>query len=372
MKNEERWMLANRRTFIGWSAVTGSVALFPRIAAGQEAVTFEGETVEWTIPFGEGGGNDAWARFFAPFLSQYLPGNPTVLVRNVPGGGGLSGANSFAQRAQDDGLALLGVSGSNQFPYLLGDSRVRYDYRDFTPVLVSPTGGVVYIPSSFDVSDASRMVALQDRELVYANTGPTALDLVLMLAFEILGLNVRHVFGMSSRGETRIAFERGEATIDYQTSSSYLANVVPMVESGSAVPVFSLGALDSEGNLVRDPTFPDLPHFLEAYAMMHGKPPEQSAMLEAYMVFFSAGFPAQKMALLPSTASPEIVAAYRDAFAAAAADPELQKRKAEILGDYEQATGAAADRLFEIATTITPDSKAWMQDYLRTKYNVDL
>ena len=365
-------MTVDRRAFLGWTAAAGAATLLPRLAFAQEAVTFEGETIEWVIPFGEGGGNDAWARFFAPYLAKYLPGKPDVIIRNVPGGGSISGTNTFAQRAQDDGLTFIGVSGSTQFPYLLGDSRVRYDYRDFTPVLASPTGGVVYVPADFGIADASQTAELRGRELVFANTGATSLDLVLMLAFDMLGLTVQHVFGMTSRGETRLAFERGEANIDYQTSSSYLSNVVPMVEAGEAVPLFTLGALDAEGKVVRDPTFPDMPHFLEVYEMVNGAPPEAGDMLDAYMAFFSAGFPAQKMALLPITTSAEIVTAYRDAFAAAVADPELQERKADILGDYEQATGEAADRLFTIATTISPEAKAWMQNYLRTEHEVEL
>ncbi|MGA0564757.1 Bug family tripartite tricarboxylate transporter substrate binding protein [Ancylobacter sp. VNQ12] len=364
-------MEMNRRRFAGLMALA-PLAYRPGAAAAQVPVTFAGKTVEWTIPYGEGGGNDAWARFFAPYLSKYLPGNPTVVVRNVPGGGGLSGANSFARRASSNGLALLGLSGSNQFPYLLGDPRVQYDYRNFIPVLVSPTGGVVYLPTSLGIKDASDLKSLGDRELVYANTGATALDLVLMLAFELLGLNVRHVFGMSSRGETRIAFERGEATIDYQTSSSYLANIVPLVEMKKVVPLFSLGALDANGNLVRDPTFPDIPNFLEAYVMMHGQAPKKDSMLDAYLAFFSAGFPAQKMAVLPKNTPPEFVEAYRTAFAAAVTDPELQERKEDILGDYQQATGAAADKLFEVATHISPATRAWMREYLQTKYNVKL
>jgi tripartite-type tricarboxylate transporter receptor subunit TctC len=362
----------NRRRFAALMAAATPMALLPRAVFGQNGVTFAGKTVEWTIPYGEGGGNDAWARFFAPYLSKHLPGRPAVVVRNVPGGGGLSGANSFAKRAPDNGLALLGLSGSNQFPYLLGDPRVQYDYKNFTPLLVSPTGGIVYLPTAFGVKDASGLSAIKDRELVYANTGATALDLVLMLAFELLGLNVRHVFGMSSCGETRIAFERGEATIDYQTSSSYLANVVPMVEMKKAVPIFSLGTLDASGNMVRDPTFPEVPHFLEAYEMMHGQAPKKDSMLDAYVAFFSAGFPAQKMAMLPKTTPPAIISAYRAAFAAAVADPELQARKGDILGDYQQATGESADKLYMIATTISDEAKSWMRGHLQTKYNVKL
>ncbi len=105
------------------------------------AQDFAGETIEWTVPFGVGGGTDVWARFFAPQLSQALPGKPTVVVLNVPGGGSISGANQFATRASHDGLSILGTSASTQYPAILGDPRVRYDYADWTAVLASPTGG---------------------------------------------------------------------------------------------------------------------------------------------------------------------------------------------------------------------------------------
>jgi len=364
--------MISRRHFLEGAVAAGALAALPSVAGAQEGFSLAGKTVEWTIPFGEGGGNDAWARFFAHYLGKYLPGNPNVIVRNVPGGGSITGTNSFAQRAPNDGLSLLGVSGSTQFPYLLGDKRVQYDYRDFTPVLVSPTGGVVFIPASFGVKDVTELPKLFDRELVLANTGPTSLDLVLMLGFEMIGLKVRHVFGMSSRGETRLAFERGEATVDYQTSSSYLANIVPLVEAGTAVPLFTLGALDENANIVRDPTFPDLPHFLEAYEMVHGKAPEDGPELKAFIAFFSAGFPAQKMAMLHNTNPPEVIEAYRTAFAKAVADPELQERKGDILGDYTQATGEAADALFEVATTIDEEAKTWVQNYLRERHSVQL
>src|SRR5690606_1037180 len=141
---------------------------------------------------------------------------------------------------------------------------------------------------------------------------------------------------------------------------------------GTAVPLFTLGALDENANIVRDPTFPDLPHFLEAYEMVHGKAPEDGPELKAFVAFFSAGFPAQKMAMLHNTNPPEVIEAYRTAFAKAVADPELQERKGDILGDYTQATGEAADALFEVATTIDEEAKTWVQNYLRERHSVQL
>ena len=84
---------------------------------------FAGRIVELIIPFKEGGGSDTWGRFNAPFLSRYLPGQPTVVVRNVPGGNSIAGANRFAARARPDGLSVLGTSASTQFPYLMDDPR---------------------------------------------------------------------------------------------------------------------------------------------------------------------------------------------------------------------------------------------------------
>ncbi|MDO5614089.1 MAG: tripartite tricarboxylate transporter substrate-binding protein [Paracoccus sp. (in: a-proteobacteria)] len=352
------------------AAVAGLTLAVSAPAMAQD-VDFSGKTVEFWIPFSEGGGSDVWARFLSPYLVRHLDGNPNVIVRNVPGGGSITGSNEFAARARPNGLQMLGTSGSTQFPYLLGDRRVRYDLAEFQPVVVSPTGGVVYIPSSFEVADASELGKIADRELVYASQGATSLDLVPMLAFEVMGLNVRHVFGMTGRGDGRLAFERGEATIDYQTTSAYLTNVVPLVQAGTAVPLFSYGVLDAEGNIQRDPTFPDIPHFAEAYEMMHGEPPSGVAF-EAYKAFFVAGFAAQKNAVLPKDTPEPIVKAYRDAFAAAAADPELVAAAGEILGEYTQAVGDDAERLYRVATTIDPESREWVRNYLRERHNVTL
>ena len=127
----------NRRGFL---AATAAAATLPVSRAFAQGVDFSGRTIEWVIPFSEGGGSDVWARFFAPYLSRHMPGNPNVIVRNVPGGGSITGTNEFVARARPDGLTFIGTSGSTQFPFLLGDPRVRYDYAQLPPVLVSPTG----------------------------------------------------------------------------------------------------------------------------------------------------------------------------------------------------------------------------------------
>lgn len=332
------------------------------------AADFSGETVEWIIPFKEGGGSDKWARLYAPFLSAALPGKPNVVVKNVSGGGSTTGANQFAHRAKADGLTILGTSGSTQFPFLLGDRRVRYDYADWQVVLASPTGGVVYVAKSLGVSDAGDFAKLKAADLKYGSQGATSLDLIPLLAFEMLGLDVQAVFGMRGRSAGRLAFERGETSIDYQTSSAYLKNVRPLVEDGVAVPLFSWGALDAAGNLTRDPTFPDLPHFAEFYQQALDEVPSGEAF-DAWKTFFAAGFPAQKMVFLPQGASADVVDAYRNAFADIIVRTDFQKASRKRLGAYKQAVHNDAEKLKTIATNVNARSREWVRNWLTQKYN---
>lgn len=363
-------MRLTRRSSLGLLAGTAACGLLAP-AVARAAVDFSGRTIEWIVPFSQGGGTDVWARFNAPFLSRHLPGQPTVVVKNMPGGGSITGANWFARNARPDGSMLLGTSGSTQFPYLLGDPRVRYDYRDWVPVLVSETGGVAYVKPELGVRGPEDIEKLRQVDLVYASQGPTSLDLVPLLAFELLGLKVRAVFGFKGRGEGRLAYERGEVNIDYQTSSGYLENVVPLVEKGEAVPLFSWGVLDDEGRIVRDPTFPDLPSFSEFYERATGTAPSGTAW-DAWRVFFTAGFAAQKMAVLPKETPTEIVEAFGAAFTRAKEDPEYRAGRESVLGTYDQFTGEGALTRYRLAIEVPEEARAWVREWLEERYGTEL
>jgi len=350
------------------AALAVSVALLPGAAS---AADFAGKTIEWTIPFSTGGGSDVWARFFAPLIAAELPGKPTIVVKNVGGGGSITGTNQFAQRARPDGLSILGTSGTTQFPYMLDDPRVRYEYKNLIPIMLSPTGGVVYVNPSLGAKDAKDIGKMKGKEMKYGSQGPTSLDLVPLLAFEILELDVKPVFGMPGRGDGRLAFERGEALIDYQTSSAYLRNVVPLVKQGKAVPLFSWGIIDDKGEFARDPTFPDLPHFVEAYEQAYGKKPSGTAF-DALKSFIIAGYAAQKPLFLPKGTSKDIVDAYTAAIQKVVSAPDFSQRAGDEIGEYKQQVGAQAERTLNAALNINAESKAWVKNWLVTKYNVKL
>jgi tripartite-type tricarboxylate transporter receptor subunit TctC len=354
----------------GLAACLAGTPLAP-ISKPAYAVDFSGQTIEFIIPFGVAGGSDKWGRFYAPLIGKALPGSPTVVVKNEPGAGSITSTNRFAARAKPDGLTFIGTSGSTQFPYLLGDTRVKYEYKDWHVFLASPTGGVVYVNSALGVKSAKEIGELKGKKLLYGSQGATSLDLVSLLGFELLGLTVEPVFGMKGRADARLGLERGELTIDYQTTSAYLSQVVPLVKEGKVVPLWSWGTLDASGELARDPTVPDLPHFGEVYEVVHGKKPSGPAW-NAWEAFFVAGFPGQKMAFLPKGTPKEIVDAYREAMTKVFADPEFKKASAKALGAYPQFTGAAAEKTMARAIKIDKEDRDWVRDWLKTRFSVEL
>ncbi|SNY98953.1 Bug family tripartite tricarboxylate transporter substrate binding protein [Halomonas sp. hl-4] len=327
--------------------------------------------IKWTIPFGVGGGTDVWARFFSPWFSESLPGEPSIMIDNVPGGGSINGANLFAVRAESDGSNWLGTSASTQYPAMLDDQRVRYDYSEWTPILATPTGGVVYGQPNLGASADEIIDALLEQPVKLAAQNPTGVELPVLIALDMLGADVEAVFGMRSRGEGRLAFERGEADIDFQTTSAYLSNVEPLVESGKAVPLFSLGVLNDEGKIVRDPAFPELPTFNEVYRKVHDEAPSGTAY-EAFRKFFASGYALQKLIMVPKDTPQSLLETYREAAQEFVDTDAFKEEAAAQLGPYTPVIGDTVQRHLDDAMSIDDATRDWLADWLQSEHGAEI
>ncbi|MBU0924441.1 tricarboxylate transporter [bacterium] len=350
--------------------VTSGLALGMLInTLSAKEVDFEGKTIELIMPYNAGGGTDKWGRFYAPLLSQQLPGKPNIIIKNMPGGGSTKGANYFAERASKDGLTIFASSASTQIPFLLGDERIKYDFKDWYAVLTSPTGGVVYVSDSLGIKDINDFDKLKNAELKFGSQGPTSMDLIPLLAFDLLELNVQPVFGMKGRKEGRLAFLRGETNIDFQTSSAYLKEVVPALTKGKSIPLFSWGVLDNDGNLQRDPSFPELPHFGEVYTKVTGKSFDEESF-KAWKTLFTASFPSQKMLVLPKDVSADVIETYENALKKVVSASDFKEKSEIHLGTYEQTIGEKANKLKDTATTVNKKDRDWIRNWLEVNHKV--
>lgn len=352
-------------------AALASAAFTVGLTPSAWAADFSGKTIEIIVPASAGGGTDTWARFWAGEIQPHLPGEPTIVVRNMPGGGHTIGGNWFADNAQPDGLTLLASSGTGHFNYLLGDSRVKYEFQDMTTILASPVGGVLLVAGDLGVSGPDDLPRLKGQPLRYGSQGVTSQDLLTLYMFEQLGLDVEPIMGMRGRSDARLAFERGELNIDYQNMFIYGDYVAPMIEEGKAAAVFTFGMPGEDGTLIRDPAAPDLPHYGEAYEIMHGEPPS-GLPFDVYMAFFTAGFGAQKLLSMPAATPEDVIDAWIAAIEAAVADPAFEERKTAVLGPYPQFVGANAEEMKELATNVSPEAKQAVITWLKERFDTDI
>ena len=133
----------------------------------------------------------------------------------------------------------------------------------------------------------------------------------------------------------------------------------------------SWGAVDSMGDIVRDPTFPDLPHFSEVLAEVNPAALETPAYA-AWKAFFTAGFAAQKMVFLPGDAAAEDVATISAAFQAATQVDGFGEASAARLGVYPQGIGDGAAVLLEKALDVDDTSLDFVKNWLKEAYGVEL
>ena len=327
------------------------------------------DRVDLVVPYSEGGGTDTWARFLAPHLEETVEGNPSFVVENRPGGESITGSNQFTQDGSTDGSELLVTSGTTYFQALLGRDEVQFDFSVMEPLVLNGTGGVIYVSSSTGIESVEDLGSSEE-DLVYGGISATGLDLSLLQAMDVLDVDIEATFGFEGRGPARLALERGEVNLDYQTTSAYLTQVEPMVESGEVVPLMSFGVIE-DGEIVRDPNVPDLPTVEEAYEMIHGEAPSGEAY-DAYRAFLIPGFVYQKGIWANEGTSEELIQVMWDAAATLSEDEEFNEAAGDVLGGYPLYPGEiAADDLRE-AFEIEPEVQQYTLDMLEEEYDTTL
>src|SRR5262245_48022750 len=120
-------------SFIGLVAVVTFLAL-PSDHARADAVAefYQGRQLSLIVGYGPGGGYDVYARLIARHIGKYIPGNPTVVVQNMPGAGSLRAVNYLYNVARRDGSVIAAFARDMPLIGVLGNPNVRFDPRKFT------------------------------------------------------------------------------------------------------------------------------------------------------------------------------------------------------------------------------------------------
>jgi tripartite-type tricarboxylate transporter receptor subunit TctC len=181
-------------------------------AGGESPESFyRGQTVSIIVGSGAGGGFDTTARLVARHLGRHIPGNPTVIVVNMPGGGGLVAANHVFSAAPKDGTVIGLFHEAQMMNQLTGGEGVAFDLRRFNWLGSSyDDPNVCLVRSDAGLTSFKDMIGSATAVAV-GGTGPgsNTYDAPRVLA-AATGANVRAVAGYPTTNDVRVGVERGE------------------------------------------------------------------------------------------------------------------------------------------------------------------
>jgi hypothetical protein len=228
-------------------------------------------------------------------------------------------------------------------------------------------GGVMYGSPAAGIKQVEDLGKVKN--LIYGGISAIGLDLIPLITFELLDLDARGVLGFKGRGDARIAFERGETNIDYQTTPAYNATVVPLIKEGKAIPLMSFGQLDDKGNIIRDPAVPDLPTVPEVYEKLKGKKPT-GKFWDTYKIFMPSAFAVQKILWIKGDAPGAAPQAFYAAADRLEKDKEFHAKTEKILGGYPLLRGDRLEKTIQQAFQVDPETQRFVKEWVGKKYRV--
>ena len=186
------------------------LSLLPPVARAQAGSDFyKGKTIELYIGYSVGGGYDIYARALARHMGRHLPGNPTLVPKNMEGAGSLRLANWLYKVAPKDGTAFGIIGRGIAFDPLLGGKGAQFKATDFG--WIGSANDEVSVCAAWGTSGITRFEDLYTRELIVGGTGATAdTDYFPKIVNGVLGTKMRVVSGYPGGNDITLAMQRGE------------------------------------------------------------------------------------------------------------------------------------------------------------------
>ena len=279
-----------------------------------QANFYQGKTITMIVSSTTGGTYDLWARVMARHIVKYIPGNPSIVVQNMPGAGNIIGANYVYGIAKPDGLTLGAVNPALYFDQLVGRSEVKFDWAKFNWIGSPEKNDVVsYMRADQPLKTIDDWRnAKEPPKCGSTGTGSTG-HYIPRLLEETLGIKTQIVSGYPGAPDIELAIERGEVFCWSPLLATYFGREPyrRWHKSGYVRVLLQTGAK-------RDARLKDTPTLNEL--MQQYKTAEAGRRLAK--VILTAATLGRPIGATPGTPA-DRVKVLRDAYAKAIADPEL-------------------------------------------------
>ncbi|HZD41861.1 MAG TPA: hypothetical protein VE131_14150 [Terriglobales bacterium] len=319
-----------------------SLSLFSNVRAND---FYQGKTIRLMVFGAPGGGYDTYTRMIARHISHYIPGQPSTVVENMTGAGGLVLANYLYKIAKPDGLTFGTFNNSLIVQKALGDPRIKIDFRKYGWIGAPSIGAPSCMVMGFTGLKTLDDVLKYDQPLKAGCTraGSTGCDLPKIMN-KTLGTKFDVITGYSGTSTTRVALQKRELQAFCSNWESMRVTARSMLNAkgdDKLIPFIISERWD-------DPEVKNLPTFKEAI-----KDPKKYAIYEGWA--FQMEF--QRAFALPPGTPKERLNILRQGFMETLKDPELlaEAKKAHLV--ITPVPGKKVEELVDKILNMAPDVK---------------
>jgi len=302
--------------------------LFANVAFGQTPY-YTNKTITILVGYQAGDGYDIWARLLAAHIGKHIPGNPNLVVQNMPGAGSMIAANNLYNVAKPDGLTMGAIGPSLYLDQLIGKKEVHFDWGKFGWVgSTENTPWLLYMKADTLYKSIEDIRKAKEAPRCSATSTGTSGHFIPKLLEEAVGAKFNVVMGYQGGAEQDLAFERGEVVCRSLSIPTFFARE-PFISWRKKNIVRIL----LQTGRKRDPRMPDVPTIHELMNEYKTAPATRS-LVTAVLASGDLGRPF----IVPPSTPAERLKTLRDAFRRTMADPaflaDVKTRKLDVDPDY--------------------------------------
>jgi tripartite-type tricarboxylate transporter receptor subunit TctC len=323
-------MIASGRLVALLLVVAAWLADWPAGASAQTVEAFyRSKPITMLIGSAAGGGYDIYGRVLARHLSRHIPGNPNIIVKNMPAAAGLAAASALYATADKDGSVIAAFTNGAAMDPLFGNPGARYDVRNFN--WLGSIGKLENVCATWHASPVTTIAAAQAREVIVAGAGATSNTAIVPKVLNaLIGTRFKVIAGYDAGTGLTLALERGEAEGICGLSWSTIKVSRPHWIRDKLLNVIVQMGLTKLREL------PDVPSALDLVG-----DPESRQVMELILIRQEAGRPFAAPPGVPL----DRLAALRRAFEATLADPEFRADADKAQLEIEPLTAAEIEAL---------------------------
>lgn len=305
---------------------------------------FAGKQIRLITPGSQAGSYALYGQLAAQHLGRFIPGNPTILLSNMPGAAGLNAMNYLYEIAPRDGTVIAMVSQDLASQQVLGTSGVRFDATRLN--YIGRLTANVPVHMIWHTAPAKSIDELRIREVITAATGTGGDQNDLPRAQNaLMGTKWKIIPGYPGNNETRIAMERGEVQAAVSAATLFNKQLKAWLVEGKVKVVVQYADF-------RHPTLPHVPTIVELADSREAK--------DVFKFLVSLSTVGRALAAPPDVPA-DTVAILRNAFQAMVDDPvfnaDAQQRGADILPMSGKELGVFINNVVETPALVIKKTK---------------